>query len=700
MTPKERGIILFLTVGTIIALVAAQWMTRAVLLRFASVDSYWWLELTGVMVGVAWAILGLIVSERFGSAVMAWLLVSAGLIWGIGPLVTNPQQAAYLPLVPRGVAWAIETLGQGTWDVLRGRLDPAHWPPEPARASLIGVLLTVFSFPLALRLTERAARELRPSKRHSGGNRYRSSETVFGDADWGTWSSMRKIVADPDGIVLGEDYDPRRNPAAFRTDDPDTWWNGGRSELITMRTKYVSGHVLVVSGAGGGKSAGIVIPTCLTYRKPVVVVDPDGEILARTRGAREAMGHSIRVIKPGQGFDMLTLLKPQFARSSMVYTHIAGLMVETDRMYSSDVGDYFKSEAINIIASLLEHFLVGRASNPLGAIVDVMTRDEASFKDVVTKIADEYDEGHTIRRNLGSYRNVESRFFQSFQTTVRQALKWVPYPEYLAMFTAEPEGAPPLLGPDTDVFIQVSKSDMKENPTLMRLILGTILYVADNREEHLEPQERLVIVDEAAAIGRMTIFDRIRDTARKKRLHLMMIFQSQGQIEELYGKTGLRSWMNGVAARVFAGIEDLDECRALSDLVGSYTVEVDGESRSVSSKPGLFSGVSQSVSTSNSLRGAKLIMPEQIRTLPGDSAIVLFKGQQPILVGLPFWFRRKEWIGDSGQGSVRKTLRDRFFGAREKASEAKAAERPVAALPPPPKLLPSPEAFERERNNG
>ena len=696
MTSRERAEALLLTLGTLLVMVCLQWITRVILLLVATVETYWWLELVGLGVGVAWAILGQFIAAPFGRVAMAWLLMTAGLIWGIGPLVTSPEQAGWLPLVPRGAAWAIETLGQGTLDVLLGRRDPSYWPPRTARASLAGLLLAVFALPLALRLTERAARELRPSKRHSSSNRYRSLETVFGDADWGTWASMRKTVADPNGIVLGEDYDPRRNPLAFRTDDPKTWGKGGKSELITLRTSYISGHVLVVSGAGGGKSAGIVIPTCLTYRKPVVVVDPDGEILARTRAAREAMGHSIRVIKPGQGFDMLTLLKPQFARSSMVYTHIAGLMVETDRMYSSDVSDYFKAEAINIIASLLEHFMVGRSADPLGAIIDVMTRDEASFKDVVTTIADEYEDGHTIRRNLGSYRNVESRFFQSFQTTVRQALKWVPYPEYLAMFTDDPQGAPPLLGPETDVFIQVTKSDMKENPTLMRLILGTILYVADNRPEHLEPQERLVIVDEAASIGRMTIFDRIRDTARKKRLHLMMIFQSQGQIEELYGKTGLRSWMNGVAARVFAGIEDLDECRALSDLVGSYTVDVDGESRSVSSKPGLFSAVSQSVSTSNSLRGTKLITPEQIRTLPGDSAMVLFKGQYPLLVGLPFWFRRKEWIEDRVQERKRLSLRDFVFGTADSAEAQVRALAPQAALPPPPKLLPAPERYAGE----
>jgi type IV secretion system protein VirD4 len=430
---------------------------------------------------------------------------------------------------------------------------------------------------------------------------------------------------------------------AFRTDDPKTWGKGGKSELITLRTSYISGHVLVVSGAGGGKSAGIVIPTCLTYRKPVVVVDPDGEILARTRAAREAMGHSIRVIKPGIGFDMLKLLEPHFKQSSMTFTHVAKLITESDRLHQDGIGDYFEKEGTKVIAALLEHFIAAQDPNPIGSLAKLIALELPQFKTVLRAIMGSYPPDHAIRAALGPYQDPDPRFFTSFQTTAGQCLGWVPYGKYLDMFRFDPPGSAPILGSKTDVFIQVSKFDMRENPTLVRLMIGTILYVADHRQEGDAPDERLVVVDEAATVGRMTIFESIRDTARKKRLHLMMIFQSQGQIEHLYGRPGLQSWMNGVSARVFSGIEALEECRALSEIVGSYTAEVDGESRSVSSKLGLFSGVSESVSNSNSLREAKLISPDQIRTLPGDAALVLFKGQRPIIAGLALWFRRPEW---------------------------------------------------------
>jgi type IV secretion system protein VirD4 len=620
------------------------WLLRYIALTFQPGPAPDMAELIAVVSVGALAILGLLAFEKpVGGFATLWTLVGTGLIYGLGPVTPYPSRI----YVPAGLDWSILRLMSSVLDMAIGRA-PLSWPATRDLAAVVGIFFVVPLLPLALRRSEDLQRSLRPSNRHEGGNRYRSRETVFGDADWGTWRAMKPAIADAAGIVLGEDYDPRSNRGVFRTDDPGSWGQGGSAPLVTMRTSYGSGHVLVVSGAGGGKSSAIVIPTCLTYRRPVVVVDPDGEILRVTRAAREAMGQRIRVIRPGEGFDMLGLLAPHLDASSMAYAHLAGLMVETDRMYSSDAGDYFKAEAVNIIASLLEHFRSLDAVNPLREIIHVMTKDESAFKDEITRIAEGYSLNHMIRLNLGSYRNVEPRFFQSFQTTVRQALKWVPYREYLSMFSAEPEGAPPLLDDRTDIFIQVSKSDMKENPTLMRLVLGSILYVADNRDPELPPQERLVIVDEAAAIGRMTIFDRIRDTARKKKLHLMMIFQSQGQIEELYGRTGLKSWMNGTAARVFAGIEDLEECRALSDLVGSYTVDVDGESRSTSSRPGLFTSTTRSVSTSSSIRAAKLITPEQVRTLPGDALIVLFANQPPLLLGKAYWFRRPEWRRQTG----------------------------------------------------
>ncbi|TMV69302.1 hypothetical protein FGG78_30815 [Thioclava sp. BHET1] len=179
---------------------------------------------------------------------------------------------------------------------------------------------------------------------------------------------------------------------------------------------------------------------------------------------------------------------------------------------------------------------------------------------------------------------------------------------------------------------------MRNNPTLMRLIYGSIAYAVDRGSV-----ERLIIIDEAAVLGRMSVFEQIRDEMRKKGARLMLIYQSLGQMVHAYGREGMRAWNNGVAVRCFSGIEDEQELRELSELIGNYTVEVDGESRAVQKRPGFLASQSQSQTNSTSLQSARLITTDQIKDLPLDAQIVFFKGQRPLLCGKAFWFRRPEW---------------------------------------------------------
>ncbi|TMV51139.1 hypothetical protein FGG78_39760, partial [Thioclava sp. BHET1] len=224
---------------------------------------------------------------------------------------------------------------------------------------------------------------------------------------------------------------------------------------------FSSGHALVVSGSGGGKSSAYVIPTAQHTTREIIFGDPDGEILEKTRAAREKMGHKVRVVRKGHGFDVLALLRPFYEKENEVFTHIAGILL-AEAMRGSDVGDYFREEAMNIIAALLEHFTtLDSKANAFDEIITIMTVDEPMFKEMISAIAKRHDPKSTVHRCLGNYQSVEARFFQNFSTTVRQALKWAPYQGYLDMVTKDPEGEPDLLGAGTDVYVTLDRTDMR-----------------------------------------------------------------------------------------------------------------------------------------------------------------------------------------------------------------------------------------------
>jgi type IV secretion system protein VirD4 len=630
----DRNVITLVeAIAVAVFVTAANYMFRSYLVNFdgfGTTGFTWRAVGLALGLGVLWGVY--LFAERRWLCV-AFTATGLGLVYGLGINGTNYPRTF-------GTFWDTQALWYYATDALPRAHPTYYFYVSVAWVSATAWLVAIVGGAVSLNTVENALNEMRSARTHDGTDRYRSRETVFGDAHWGNWRKMAKTVGDAQGIVLGEDYDPRKNETAFDPRDKKSWGQGGKADLVTLSPNFESGHALIFAGSGGGKTAGIVIPTCLTYNSSLIVIDPEFEILDATKAARNEMGRKVRVIKIGEGIDLLQFLDNFLKRRDKVFAHLAGIITEPNRTQTSDVSDFFREEAQNVIGSLLNYFHAKKSKNPFRDVLMVVSKAEKAFKAAIAEIVADVDEGSIIHLTLSSYIDMDSRTFTSFQSTIKQALKWAPYPELLDLVTSDPAGAIDVLDPNVDVYIQISKSDMTTYPGLVRLILGTIAYVID---EHPDGVERVMIVDEAYQVGRLKVFESIRDTARKRDLHLMLIFQDPNQLETLYGKTGVGSWENIIAARLYSATEYLVDRENISKAIGEYTADITGTSKSSSFRGFVMGTPTASSSKNTSLRNVRLLPPEQMRTLPTDASIILFKGQSPIICGKAFSFRRAEW---------------------------------------------------------
>ncbi|WP_419738593.1 type IV secretory system conjugative DNA transfer family protein [Ruegeria sp.] len=593
-------------------------------------------------------------------------LVSIGAVWGIGINGTSPYM---LP----GNYWDIEAL----WAHLGNTLTTTnpHYTQfvSIARLSGTGLGLALLGMILTIAFGELPVREIRASRKHRGSNRYRSAETVFGDAQWSSWTDIRNIVGDPEGIVLGEDYDPRKTSRRFNPADRATWGPGGTAGLITLSTGFAGGHSLVFAGTGAGKTAGIVFPTALTYRHPIIFMDPQHEIHETVAAARAAMGFEARVIEIGNGIDLIKLLRPWLEKSPIAYMHLADSLVGKQDGLRSEYSQFYASEGATLMSGLLQCLVEGGAKNVFQALYDIISKPEKAFKDHVTEIVEDQEANEAVKKRLGSFAEMEEKLFSNLQSNIKQALNWASFPDMCAVLDADPDvgatgkdtpapkkgaparnrieaatgkaeddGLPDVLGKTTDVYIRLGISDLQSFPGIVRCILSALLYCINEGQDGIE---RLMIVDEAYQVGRLQGFELLRDTMRKRGLHLMLIFQSTGQLEKLYGKEGVRAWNSSVAARVYGPTEDPTDQAELSRMIGEYTVDIEGKSRSTSLRGFGIGTPSSNVTRNVNLQKANLMRPEQLRTLPNDGLVLFYKGQNPLVCGMAFSFRREEWQG-------------------------------------------------------
>ena len=564
---------------------------------------------------------------------VAIAITGLGLTYGIG---MNGREI-YLS---DGVLWDIRIL----WYHLSDQLSLSHarydYYLNVAYVSMFGIATTVIGAIFTIALSEHALKELKPSSRHGGTNKYRSNETVFGDANWGDWDKIKQTVSDPAGIVLAEHYDPRQNKHAFNIKDPKTWGKGGVAPLITMSSGFEGGHSIIFAGTGGGKTAGVVYPTMLTYKHPIIAVDPQQEVYETMHKARKILGFDARVIERWNGIDLINMMRPYFLKSDLAYVHLADSLAEPHHENTSDAGRHFTGETSSLIAGLLKHIIEDGSKTVFQDLSAAISLPEVDFKKHVDEIISNEETSDATRRMLASYKQMDTRTFTGLQSTVKQALKWAAFEELNSVLSKEADNEPNLLGPNTDVYIRLTLEDIKSFPTIIRQILSTILYIINQEQDGIE---RLMIIDEAYQIGKMKAFETVRDTMRKRGLHLMQIFQSSGQLEKLYLREGVKAWRSSTAAMVYSTIADPDEAEQVSKMIGQYTVNVQGQSKSNSFRGLGFGTPSTSNSESSSLQQARLIRPEQLHSLPNDGLIVFFKGQQPIMCGKAFSFRRKEW---------------------------------------------------------
>ena len=477
-------------------------------------------------------------------------------------------------------------------------------------------------------------------------------EDVLPSATWASRSEVVERFSVPGGIVLGELTDPLTDSPRFAPGSPETWGGQGDGQLITMSPTDGNGHVLVTSQASGYKSTGLVIPNILNYRKgPVVVFDPKCELFARTRKAREAMEYEPVVIDETNGFDPARLIAMLAVDHPSAYRRMARMMIP--KGYSGvENGQFFKEAAISLFTALLGFYGERGSPHIIQDIAKLVARPpDKVFEEINEKLGK--SKLPFVRNHLAELEGMDERFWGSIKTEITNNLMFSEMPDIERYVTMDPKSPLPaqILDPKCDIFLNIPQNVAEDFAPMLRLMLGSMLTAAEFLEVNEDPScRRLFLIDEAAKLGSMDILENIRDRGRSRGLHLMLFYQTPGEIERIWGRPGMTSWRDGCSATIMGPVSSRASATEISAMIGRRHVRV--RTGSTSSSTQVMSVMSGSVSSSEQeqLRDVDVISPTEISQLPTHASIITATGRKPILASKAIWFTRKDM-----QGRVRST---------------------------------------------
>lgn len=486
-----------------------------------------------------------------------------------------------------------------------------------------------------------------------------------------------------------------------------------RNSVPPLLRATVSGHCLVTSGSGGGKTVSVVIPNALTYSAgSLVCIDPKGEVHAVTAKSREKIGQRVFKLKPRDPhtdtIDAIGWIDPKSENfTSDCRTVASWLFPGADDDSGGDGGSYFRKAAKAITEFTLCHQLaewqrsadeweaskrkllekaegeikeedihakIGeRPPRPtLGALYDFAYRSPSDIENDVVDVADAMktlplDSTHfgqatdEIRKMANALTGSEmEKTWPNTIDSLQKEISWLGNKANRSVISGRPlpgsEGkaftASDIIDGKTSVYICLPLSVMESSPGLSRLLVGAFLnaiIAADGKAK--ENGTTLFLVDEMQALGKFPILHKTAlNQGRGYGITLMGIIQAPEALDQQAGDKTYSSWVDNSMISMYFAIGGVETAEKISQQIGDTTVETMSYSGQVSKSRGQVLGADNGgVNISANRHGRRVLTASEILALDRSYAVV---------------FRRMS-VDDPDVGNLPMIVGTAFYEARE-----------------------------------
>jgi len=444
----------------------------------------------------------------------------------------------------------------------------------------------------------------------------RSVPNIYGQAHFATKAEIRQMkLTSKQGLLLGRAYG-----------------------LDLYQPGYE--HCTVFAPTGGQKTSAYVIPNLLTWEESGVFNDNKLTLFNKTSGYRSAMGQLCFLWAPTQEYTHC------YNPLDLVPENKNRRIDEIQRIAHIFIPDNPKTEPIWIdqpralfIALVLYVFDTQGLPRHIAQVLNLI-KQTPNFSDWLLEVL-------TTREDLDPIcREIFYKFLEIHPKTQTGLIF-----SLLGHFTLfdNPLIAAATSRSDFDirdlrrkrmtVYVGFTSNNMVRLSPLMTVFYEQIFDVMTSKPPGQdEPYGVQIIMDEFASLKKMETFKKSIALFREYRLRVSIIVQELSQLYDTYGQEGAKTFINS-KVRIAYTQTDEQSSKYLSSQLGTYTMRVKNVSNQ-QSRELLKAGVT---TESEHYVKRELMLPQEIRLLPDDKAIILIEGKHPIYANKIPWFKDRRF---------------------------------------------------------
>ena len=389
--------------------------------------------------------------------------------------------------------------------------------------------------------------------------------TTFGSARWSDiWVLFKAGMLRQRGLRIGD-------------------WTG------RLGVFYDGAHALTFGPTGEGKGVCAILPNLLAQRF-VFLVDPGGENTAVAIKRWRDAGYEIGCINffgefpdepwalPAHGFNPLDFLDVN-SKTLAADTLVLAEMLTPRRGNESGSAEYFKNAAESAKRAMLLHIKTAEPAERqnLATLYSYVYADAAGWENLLAAMQANTACDGLVAREASKLERIETQAgeeFSAVMSTIQQDLSFLADPLVREKFSRSDVDFSLLKGRRKGqrggiISVILPLQYIETHAAITRLAMACAILELQRKPS--ASSKVTFLIDEAAALGKITRFPNWLATLRKYRVSLWTIWQNFGQINDLYGRNA-QTILGNCGLLQILGINEIETAELIEKLLGKHTV--------------------------------------------------------------------------------------------------------------------------------
>ena len=520
---------------------------------------------------------------------LPWLLLAVPVLWAGAALASGYREGM-----------TVFDL-MGCFSIMLEHPFAIHWTPYTLKF-MLGALV-VYAFAIVLYVSSKQNR--RPGEEH-------------GSARWGNVYQLDRMY---------RDKDPHNN--AILTQNLRMSLNGRKHQRNLLQ--------IVVGGSGAGKTRYVVKPNLYEANASYIATDPKGELARSAVPLLLQEGYTIRVID---------LVDPEHSdcynpfhyirNDADVLKLIANFIRNTTPKNAHSNDPFWEKSEIALDSALMLYLL--HEAPPEEQTMEMMLTmleygaakegdgDYQSPLDLLFEALEEENPNHIALRQYKVFKQAPSETAMSILITASVRLAPFTLPEVQRITSRDTMELEKLGERKQAVFCIIPDS----NDASLNFLVGMLYtqafqelyYQADKVHGGSLPIPVRLMFDEFANVALPDGYARLQATMRSRNVMATIILQNISQLKALF-KDDWEGIIGNADAFIYLGGNEQSTHKYVSELLGKETIQTQTSSQS-KGRNGSFSKNFQSA-------GRELLTPDEVRMLDNRLALVLIRGEAPVI---------------------------------------------------------------------